>query len=627
LIGGAAARSVAREQMRERYPGSAATPAVRERPDGRPARAPQAAAARILALQRTAGNAAVCRMLARAPKQWENPEVLKVVYPGREAQLRKYVAMFREIEQIEAKDPAAKKKTLKEISDAANALSGADLANEVERLLKSSITPEWMRDIVRDYAGMRYYRDYAKKSGSSAHGSYYNPARLLYIIKRESGDWLKAREEQAKADLAKRTDAWKTKGSKGKAPELPKKLDTVSDLEKQWLAKSSEEAMSRLEQIRNDKNAGIPDWAWHKIVRLTPLRAKHAVARWEDESLEKPDPTDIFWGRVMKAWTGDERIGNLAYGSTGWRSDLLKDDKLITTVMVCNELSEATQRKRGIKLPGGIHANAEFFSKAAEEGAKAGARPEVQGAYFRRPTSLADFRPGAALFWINTATWKRDTKEKTVDRSNKVHKFSGVDYPMPFVPEFVDAWAAWSTSAEGKQYKKDKTAYDNALKAWNAEAAKAKKKDLPEPANKPEEPKDTQPENTTPKALPSHGDVVDGWKYTVSDGQPITREKDGVVYYMVWLHQATVIRAVDNNRVFVLETTNTEESGGAAVSASGFTTRSPKELMANPGVFIGYAPGTVDPPLAPPAPPPVVIPPELILTPDVPQQSTPVPVP
>jgi hypothetical protein len=613
--------------MRERYPGRAATPAVRERPDERPARAPHAVAARILALQRTAGNAAVRRMLARAPKQWENAEVLKVVYPGREAQLRKYVAMFREIEQIEAKDPAAKKKTPKEIHEAANALSGADLAKEVERLLKSSVTPEWLRDIVRDYTGMRYYRDFAKKAGPGAHGSYYNPVRLLYIIKRESGDWLKAREGEATAELAKKTDAWKAKGSKGKAPELPKKFDKVAELEKQWLAKSPEEAMSRLEQIRNDKSAGIPDWAWHKIVRLTPLRAKHAVARWEDESLETPDPTDIFWGRVMKAWTGDERIGNLAYGSTGWRSDMLKDDKVITTLMVCNELSEATQRKRGIKLPGGIHANAEFFFKAEEEGTKAGARPEVQGAYFRRPTSLADFRPGASLFWINTATWKRDTKKKPVDRSNKVHKFSGVDYPMPFVPEFVDAWAAWAASAEGKQYKKDKAAYDRALKAWNEAAAKAKKAGKEEPPNKPEAPEDTQPENTTPKALPSDGDVVDGWTYTVSDGRPITREKDGVVYYMVWLHQATVIRAVDNNRVFVLETTNTEESGGAAVSASGFTTRSPKELMANPSVFVGYAPGTVDPPLTPPAPPPVVIPPELILQTDVPQQSTAVPVP
>jgi hypothetical protein len=624
LIAGAAARSVAREQMRERYSARVAAPAKH---DERLAHAPRGAAARILALQRSAGNAAVGRLLARTPKQWENPEILKVVYPAREAQLRKYVAMFRELEQIDSKDPAAKKQSVKELQDAANALSGADLANEVERLLKSSVTPEWLRDIVRDYAGMRYYRDYAKKEGSSAHGSYYNPVRLLYIIKRESGDWLKAREAEAQADLDKRTEAWKAKGSKGRAPALPKKFDKASELERQWLAKSPEEAMSRLEQIRNDPRAGIPDWAWHKIVRLTPLRAKHAVAGWEDQSLEKPDPTDVFWGRVMEAWTGKERIGNLGYTSTGWRPDLLKDDKLITTVMVCNELSEATQSRRGIKLPGGIHANAEFFFNAAEEGAKAGARPEVQGAYFRRPTSLADFRPGASLFWINTAVWKRDTKKKKVDRSNKVHKFPGIDYPMPFVPEFVDAWAAWAASAEGKQYKKDKAAYEKALKAWDKEAAKAKKQGLPEPSNKPVAPTDTQPANTTPAALPKDGDVVDGWKYTVADGKPITREKDGVVYYMVWQHQATVIRAIDDNRVFVLETTNTEESGGAAVSASGFTTRRPKDLMASPGVFIGYAPGTVDPPLTPPTPAPMTIPPELILTPDVPPQMTPVPVP
>jgi hypothetical protein len=149
LIATVAGRSVAPEQMRARHPGSAATTAAQTQPEQRLTPAPQPPAARILALQRRAGNAAVVRLLARAPKQWENPEVLKVVYPAREAQLRKYVAMFRELEQIDAKDPSAPKKTPKELQEAANALSGADLANEVERLLKSSVTPEWMRDIVR----------------------------------------------------------------------------------------------------------------------------------------------------------------------------------------------------------------------------------------------------------------------------------------------------------------------------------------------------------------------------------------------------------------------------------------------------------------------------------------------
>jgi hypothetical protein len=570
----------------------------------------------VMRLQRAAGNQAVKRVLARNPRkpyqhQWENPALVETIYPARDIMLKKFVNMYREIELGDMTDPAERKKLvdstraamqqeieklkssaspskkdlarIKELElilkrgesngdkawrDAvdwerkhhADPLAGDKLMEEVKRLFGTSGVPDWLKPMVLDYSGMRY---------KSAHGSYYSPVRLLYLIERQRGTWSKARAEEtekaAEAHKAKVTE-WETGGKKGRKPAAPKKIKEAAS-ETAALGMSSEDAIARLEKMRE---AGeIPDWAWHKIVRLTELRTWYADTGWESTDAEK-HAADNFWDPVMTAWTGKERIGNLGRGITGWRSEIHRRNALITTRMVCNELSEATQRQRGIELVGGISKNAEQYVKAAGQ---------TPGAYFKQPSSLADFKPGAGLFWVNRSLWEATEP----DDSNKVRAIAGAKFPMPPPPEYVSEWKAW---------KEEQTSYEKNLKAWERKSKAAKtdeqKAKLGEAPKKPDK-AEPQYLYKDRKLLPNDGEVVHGWTYTVKVGQPITRTKDGVTHWLRWQHQATVLRAMPDGRIFTFETTDALE-GSAKLGVSGFGVRT-LDALSIPGVFVGYIPG------------------------------------
>jgi hypothetical protein len=604
--------------------------------------------ASVLALQRSIGNAATRRLLARSPRkpyqhQWENPALVETIYPARETMLKKFVSMYREIELADVTDSAERQKVIeatragmqKEIErlkalteptakdtarikaleaglakgaqsagkawdDAVawerehrtDAMAGDALMAEVKRLFGTKGVPDWLEPMVLDYAGMRY---------KSAHGSYYNPVRLLYFVERHKGTWAAAATKEttdANEAYEKKKAEWDAadKKTRGKVPAKPKAIKT-SAAERAAKDISPDDAIKRLEAMHD---AGeIPEWAWHKIVRLTELRTYYADKGWEDTAAEKPDgsPNDALWTKAFAGWTGDEPIGNLGYGITGWRSEIHRRNALVTTRMVCNELSEATQKQRGIDLRGGISKNARQYIGAATSN---GGKPPVAGAYFRQPASLDDFKPGAALFWINRSEWM--TEEP--DDSNKVYGIPGVDkYPMPPPPEYVKEWKAWRDGAAGKAWKKADDSYKKDLKAYEekvkkAKAAAAKAKTTYDPASAgaaPVEPTDTQPEykERKDKLLPADGEVSNGWTYTVKVGQPITRSKDGVTHWLRWQHQATVLKAMSASRIFTFETTDAL-AGAAHLGVSGFGERSLAEL-ARPGVFVAYMPGDVDP--------------------------------
>src|SRR5262249_54472458 len=69
-------------------------------------------------------------------------------------------------------------------------LQGEYLLAEVRRLFGTGNVPEWLRPLVMDYAGMRYH---------TAHGSYYSPVRLLYVIQDSHGIY---DQERAARDAA-----------------------------------------------------------------------------------------------------------------------------------------------------------------------------------------------------------------------------------------------------------------------------------------------------------------------------------------------------------------------------------------------------------------------------------------
>jgi hypothetical protein len=577
----------------------------------------------ILALQQRIGNAAVTRMLARdpptdkqdplakyrpaepdkplaLPPQWTNPNLIKVAYPGREAMFRKFVGIYRELELGPSATKAVRDKALAEVAN----LSGPSLQKEVDRLLASSVVPSWLKDQVRDYAGMRYYQDPTidtRKHG--AHTSYYSAVRLIYVVKREAGDWTRARAEERKA-AQDAVEAWRAMPSKtpqdrqkrGPQPPAPPLLSATSKTEKAWLAMSEENAMSRLVQM-HDGPAGrrIPNWAWHAIVRLTPLRAKFAGPDWDDVSKEIPDPDDAYWKKVISAWTGGETIGWFYGGGTQWRPETLDEGHQVATALVCNELSETTQIKRGVRLPGGIRKNAEYFVAKASEGRQPSAKPEVAGSYFRRVSSAADLRPGATIFWIKS-DWTpppKNNKGKVIgeiDNSNMVFPIPDIEWPMPYPPEYEEEWSAW------RKRKQTKTAWDakKARLTWDAKT-KDNTKELTEKEQKQlgDDPGDPGEEPTyTRTELPADGEEVDGWTYTVKGGQGITRERDDEKQWMTWLHQATILKAMDDGRVFLLETTLLNPADRNS-GVTGFTQRSMKEML-TPFVYVGYIPGTVD---------------------------------
>ena len=552
------------------------------RPSGAPARTGGRYAG-VLALQRSIGNAATRRLLARSPRkpyqhQWENPDLVATIYPAREAMLRKFVTMYREIELADIKDPEERKAAAARLKEGTDALKDDALMAEVKRLLATKGAPEWLGPLVLDYAGMRY---------KSAHGSYYSPVRLVYFYEQAKGTWAsEAAKENAAQDAAHdaKVAEWEAADPKkrGKKPAKPKAIKT-STAEKAAPGMAADAAVAKLEALHD---AGqIPEWAWHKIVRLTELRIWYAGTDWEDTAAEKPTgtPQDAVWVKALADWTGDKAVGGLGYGITGWRREIQRRNALVTTRMVCNELSEATQRSRGISLQGGISKNARQYIGSAG----------TPGAYFKRPSSPDDFKPGAALFWIDDTRWEA----KEPDDSNKVYGIPGVtEYPMPITPEYISAWTAWDKSDAGKAYKKSDAEYKKAQKAYDAKVVKdkaaAKKLKVEyDPATSgtaPVKPVSDAPEYLEGKVLPRDGEVSNGWTYTVKAGQPITRSKDGVTHWMRWRHQATVLKAMPGNRIFTFETTDAL-AGSAHLGVSGFAERSLGSLS-KPGVFVGYLP-------------------------------------
>lgn len=632
----------------------------------------------MLALQRTAGNAATGRLLARAPRkphqhQWENPALLETIYPARELMLKKFVSIYREIELRDLTDPKARQQVIDETRKAmqaeidrlkglpepsmqskaiaaleatlkrgqastekafedavkwerehrADPLAGAALLTEVKRLFGTKAVPDWLEKMVLGFAGMRY---------QSAHGSYFSPVTLVFIVERARGTWTKAREaETATAAEAykKQLAEWEAKDpiprKRGKAPVKPKPV-TQAASERAALGMSPDDAVARLEKMHD---AGeIPEWAWHKIVRLTELRTWYAESGWEDTSKEKPPPgADQVWLKVMDEWSGDKQkpLGEHGYGGTAWRKEVKRRNVLLTTRMVCDQLSEVTQLQRGVNLKGGISENAQAYVNAAVEGAKPGAKKDIAGAYFREPKTLADFRPGAALFWVEETKWEVEKDGKKPDESNMVVAILGARYPMPPPPEYVKEWTDWSKTEEGKKwlaesktYKQAKAKWDQAKKEWDAKAARVKTAEekaktdaekaraadarakLPAAPVEPTPPKDIQPKYTESKLLPANGQEVNGWTYTVTPGKPITRSKGDVTHWLRWKHQATVLKVMPDGRIITFETV-VERVGSTEHHVTGFGVRWLAQLT-QPGIFIGYMPGEVDAPLATPAP-------------------------
>ena len=488
------------------------------------------------------------------PRLVDNPLIAPVVYPYRQAMLRRFVAWHREIElgQLPADErPAAIEAVLAKVRaerdrlaaletpsredqrqkrdleamltraerNASNALSvaqtwlrghggdelaGASLEQEVRRLGTALHLPDWEMAAIIDYGGMRYGRSREESGGApTAHGSYFAPQRLLWAIQTvRTGQTVSADDASA------------------------------------FMRLSEADALGRLQEMRN---AGlIPDRYWRLIAYRTDLRNDTTDTQWNavntpatSATTEKERQAAADWGRIMNLWTQDTAIrgarggASNVVGATGWRNEMYRRRGVVALGVVCNELSEAIANQRGMNLQGGITANAREF---ATDDSTHGMGTAAGGRYFG-PVDPAHLVPGANLFWLKP-TWSREGHSW-----DNVIAAPGVTYPQRL------------------------------------------------------DPGQTGTPPTT--ALPSG--TVGGWTYHAEPGSAVKRDQvvpggtatqpaagPPVSQWMSWMHEATVAE-VHGTRIWTLETTGGPEMSGAG---AGINER-PLDRLQQPGVYLG----------------------------------------
>jgi len=116
--------------------------------------------------------------------QWQNPALLETFYSERAKGLRSFLLVIKELElrgYLDKSAAVAKKAVQAALNDylaELNTLDEKQLLEEVNAVFKQyeaiGAFPPWLKDAVITHSGMKY---------KSAHGSYFNPKRLLSIIK------------------------------------------------------------------------------------------------------------------------------------------------------------------------------------------------------------------------------------------------------------------------------------------------------------------------------------------------------------------------------------------------------------------------------------------------------------
>jgi hypothetical protein len=270
--------------------------------------------------------------------------------------------------------------------------------------------PYWLQYMVVHFSGMRY---------ASAHGSWADPKDLLIRLGAAGlAKNTQALDDDAIAKLcAEKIAAYET-GAGSNVPALARAA------EKEWKDKVALDMLSVKANGPKTRRAGIsallideanydirslstedalnklvamkdkfPAWAWKEIVKLTPLRINYVT----DPNWEKPTPeedaernsqqaSDIR--NIMDAWEN--------YDPSAWREEHGRTHELIVSRAVCNETAEHCQHIRGHLPPGGLTPKPKWYStNEAENTLPGNPRP-----FYTKPTSAADYVPGASILWL-----------------------------------------------------------------------------------------------------------------------------------------------------------------------------------------------------------------------------------
>ncbi len=256
--------------------------------------------------------------------------------------------------------------------------------------------PKWLQYMVVHFSGMRY---------KSAHGSWADPKDLLEAIRIEEvrlqvqgaqSVELEKAGTQAAADLQK----VKLSSPSSEHRRIDIQLTSLSNPVTRKTAVLKHRTAQVVEEVQNlpsqevlsqlkARKAQIPPWAWKEIVSRTELRLEEVKdENWEeltfDERKQRWDSEHERWRQIMDFWERKD--------ITGWRKQHELSLSLVVTRAVCNEIAEHIQHMRGNKPGAGLTSKPVWYMNAQKQ--------NPQQAYFKRPMSAADFKPGASILWL-----------------------------------------------------------------------------------------------------------------------------------------------------------------------------------------------------------------------------------
>ncbi|MFP2924895.1 DUF4157 domain-containing protein [Pyxidicoccus sp. 3LG] len=398
---------------------------------------------------------------------------------------------------------------------------------------------------------------------------------------------------------------------------------------------NDKQALGLLKQM---KDAGqIPDVVWKELTAFTQLRLETADPAWEDAKKRK-GLKDVAGATPeeqakLEAWRRILTKEAFYNDSTGWRAQHGETlSPSLTASLVCDQLGSYLQNVRGHVRPGGLRANAMYYQSQQDKG--------VPGAFLKQPTSSADLPPGASVYWIQwsdlsmepeymkqwTAYKKLDDRAKALKKS-KEQSEQERDRKKPKSDDYVLSEAKRASLGQritGQQKELDKlqASLDDSKKALDAmRAFKPEAGKLPDISNM------VSPmgasggplrfENIATSALGEGTDTSKHqWTYKVQE-QVIGKHKvttimrarlnpydcrDGgcilefsttpnpkvVKQWLTFMHEATVMYS-DKDLTVTFDTST--QFAGQDVAAMGARKRSTAELVNNPKVMVGFAPG------------------------------------
>jgi DNA-binding CsgD family transcriptional regulator len=279
-----------------------------------------------------------------------------------------------------------------------NALDQYDLLEKIlERFAAEPARfPRWLQYMVVHFSGMRY---------KSAHGSWSDPRALLEAIQTEEvrnriqkappAELERAAVQSANELQAKKrtlTNPSDIRQLDLQAAALANPINRQSALLKQQTAMVTERVKQLshqqvLAELKARKDT-LPKWAWKEIVSRTELRNEFAEKNWEElnpqERQERWQVENEHWRQIMDFWERRD--------VTEWRKQHELTLSLVVTRAVCNEIAEHIQHLRGVKPGAGLTAKPPFYIRSQKS--------SPGNAYFRRPTSAADFKAGASILWL-----------------------------------------------------------------------------------------------------------------------------------------------------------------------------------------------------------------------------------